>query len=80
MTEREAIEMMARCSAEIKGLRADIERLRPKAEAYDNLAIVLNGLVPQPSRGMGEDLAWTLDKRIREVSEKYKSPKMEQAA
>ena len=65
---REAIEMMNRCKQEIMGLRAQIERLKPKADAYDNLAIVL-GLLPRQSMGMGEDLVWVLDKRMRELKE-----------
>lgn len=64
----EAIEMMARCKQEIQSLRAQIERLKPKADAYDNLAIVL-GLLPRQSMGMGEDLVWVLDKRMRELKE-----------
>ena len=66
---REALEMMSRCKQEILGLRATIERLKPKAEAYDNLAILLN-LLPKPSIGMGEDLVWVLDKRMRELQPK----------
>lgn len=64
---REAIEMMVRCKNEIVGLRSTIERLTPKADAYDNLATVLR-LLPQPSQGMGEDLVWALDRRIRELT------------
>lgn len=67
INNREAIEMMNRCKREIVGLRATIDRLKPKADAYDNLAIVL-GLLPQRSMGMGEDVVWTLDKRIRELT------------
>jgi hypothetical protein len=66
---REAIEMMNRCKHEIQNLRARIAALEPKADAYDKLAIVL-GLLPRPSVGMGEDLVWTLDKRIRELQPK----------
>lgn len=69
ISNREAIDMMNRCKNEIIGLRATIDRLKPKAEAYDNLAIVL-GLLPQRSIGMGEDVVWTLDKRVRELSPK----------
>lgn len=65
----EAIDMMNRCKSEITGLRAEIERLAPKAHAYDNLTVVL-GLLPRPSIGMGEDLVWTLDQRIRELQPK----------
>lgn len=67
ISNTEAIEMMNRCKHEIVGLRATIERLKPKADAYDNLASVLR-LLPQPSVGMGEDVVWILDKRIRELA------------
>jgi len=66
---REAIEMMNRCKHEIQSLRAIIKALEPKADAYDKLAIVL-GLLPRQSVGMGEDLVWVLDKRIRELEPK----------
>lgn len=69
ITNQEAIEMMNRCKAEIVGLRATIDRLQPKADAYDNLAIVLH-LLPRASQGMGENLVWILDKRIRELAPK----------
>ncbi len=67
ISNQEAIEMMNRCKQEIVCMRATIDRLKPKADAYDNFAIVL-GLLPRPSVGMGEDLVWTLDKRIRELT------------
>ena len=67
MENKEAIEMMNRCKNEIISLKATIDRLKPKADAYDNLATLLR-LLPQPSVGMGEDLVWVLDKRIRELS------------
>jgi hypothetical protein len=69
----EAIEMMNRCKQEIAGLRAEISRLKPKADAYDNMATILR-LLPQPSVGMGEDLVWVLDKRIRELTPKPAEP------
>lgn len=69
MNNQEALQMMIRCKEEILSLRRQIERLQPKADAYDNLATVLR-LLPQPSIGMGEDLAWLLDKRIRELQPK----------
>ena len=65
----EAIQMMNRCKQEILSLRAVIARLEPKADAYDNLVRVLR-LLPQPSVGMGEDMVWILDKRIRELEPK----------
>jgi hypothetical protein len=73
MNDKEAVEMMNRCKHEIESLRGEIGRLRPKAEAYDNLAIVL-GLLPQRSVGMGEDLVWTLNKRIREIEQPAAMP------
>lgn len=62
----EAIQMMERCKADILNLRAEIARLQPRAEAYDNIAILLR-LLPRQSMGMGEDVVWTLDRRIREL-------------
>lgn len=67
MSDKEAVDMMRRCKDEIVTLRATIDRLSPKADAYEKLAIVL-GLLPQRSVGMGENIVWTLDKRINELS------------
>jgi hypothetical protein len=69
MEVRETLEMMNRCKHEIMGLRAQIDLLTPKADAYDKLAIVL-GLLPRQSVGMSEDLVWVLDKRMRELQPK----------
>lgn len=69
MNNAEAIEMMNRCKHEIMDLRAQIDRLRPKADAYDNLASVLR-LLPQQSIGMSENMVWILDKRIAELTPK----------
>lgn len=69
ISNKEAIDMMQRCKDEILTLRARIDRLQPKADAYDNLAIVLH-LLPQASQGMGENLVWIIDKRIRELESK----------
>lgn len=69
ISNKEAIDMMKRCKDEILTLRAQIGRLQPKADAYDNLAIVLS-LLPGKSMGMGEDLVWTLDNRMRELTPK----------
>ena len=66
MHDKEAIEMMRRCMSEIKILRAEIDRLAPRAKAYDDISILL-GLFPRPGISMSEDLAWVLDKRIREI-------------
>lgn len=69
MSDQEAIEMMNRCKHEIVSLKAHIERLRPKADAYDNIAQLL-AMLPRQSVGMGEDLVWVLEKRIRELTPK----------
>lgn len=69
ISNQEAIEMMNRCKGEIIGMRATIDRLKPKADAYDNLVVVL-GLLPRQSDEMGEDLVWIIDKRIRELTPK----------
>lgn len=69
ISNQEAIEMMNRCKHEIMNLKATIGHLQPKADAYDNLATLLR-LLPKQSVGMGEDLVWILDKRIRELQPK----------
>lgn len=73
ISNQEAIEMMNRCKHEIMQLRAEIQVLRPKADAYDNLATVLH-LLPQRGVGMGEDVIWTLNKRIEELQPKSAEP------
>lgn len=70
ISNKEAIEMMNRCKSEIASLRAEIVRLKPKADAYDNLAIVLQFLQRGGGMAAGEDLIWVLDKRIRELTPK----------
>ena len=69
MSNKEAIEMMQRCSEEIRQLRRRIETLEPKAAAYDDLSTVLR-LLPKPSQGYGEDLVWILQKRMEELRPK----------
>lgn len=76
ISNQESIQMMNRCKAEIVSLRSVISHLQPKAEAYDNLVTVLR-LLPKPSIGMGEDLVWVLDNRIRELEPKPKAEKPE---
>jgi hypothetical protein len=65
-SDREAIEMMERCISELGSLRAQIDQLRPKADAYDNIATIL-GLLQKPSQSYGESLTWVLRKRIQEL-------------
>lgn len=69
ITNQEAIDMMERCKQEIKNLRSMISYLQPKADAYDNLSAVLR-LLPQKSMGMGEDITYRIDERIRELTPK----------
>lgn len=74
MEDKEAIEMMQRCSQEIKFLRRQVDALTPMAEAYDVLAKTINSLSPRQGQGMGEDVAWMLDKRIQEIQKSPVNP------
>jgi len=79
MSTAEALDMMRRCKEEITSLRRHIAILEPKAEAYDTLAAVIR-LLPRPSIGMGEDLVWRIEQRIKELSEEQTAaatPKVE---
>jgi hypothetical protein len=64
VTNEEFLNMARRASEEIKALRAHISFLLPKAQAYDNMALVL-GMIPQQRQGMSEDFASVLDHRIK---------------
>ncbi len=65
MKDRDAIDMMRRCSEEIKMLRGQIGDLAPKADAYESIKTVLS-LVPlsRDPQGHSEDLAHRLDREI----------------
>jgi hypothetical protein len=67
--ENEYISMMTTCAHEIKSLRRTVADLQPRAEAYDRLSAVID-MFPRRSVGMGEDLAWRLDKRVEELRTK----------
>lgn len=71
MHDVEAIQMMTRASDEIKTLRRTIDQLAPKADAYDAIRQIQD-LMPRRSQGMSEDVAWLLDKRIRELQNEPK--------
>lgn len=73
ISNKEAIDMMQRCKEEILSLRARIDRIQPKADAYDNIASVLR-LLPQASVGVGENIVWILDSRIRELTPPVPQP------
>ena len=71
MTANETIDIMERCSQEIKSMRRRIGELETKANAYDSICIIL-GLLPRPSVGYGEDLAWRLNSDVKKMREKMK--------
>lgn len=64
--KREMAEMAERAAAEISDLRNSLTRIAPRAEAFDALQQVL-GMMPRPSRGEGEDMAWRLKNRAAEL-------------
>lgn len=80
MHDQEAIEMMGRCSNEIKMLRQQVASLAPKAAAYDVLALTINTMAPRQSVGMGEDVAWMLDNKIAKIKEAIELEKTKQPA
>lgn len=69
MKTTEMIDLMSRCRDEIRHLRNIIDRLSPKAEAWDRMGVVLN-MIPQRTGGMSEDLAWFLDQHINALQNK----------
>ena len=67
MGNNEVIEMMTRCAEDIRALRRQIDCLKPKAEAYDAITIIL-GLIPRGGNVcVGEDVLWLLDRRIADL-------------
>lgn len=78
MNINESIEMMRRASNEIKQLRNVIDNLAPKAEAYDLLTKVVNGLAPGRSMGVSEDVAWMLDRRADELTKELAKPAVQE--
>lgn len=66
MSNMEGIQMLQRCSEEIRMLRVQRDNLAPKAEAYDLINKIV-GLMPTQGRGYGEDILWKLEKRIAEL-------------
>ena len=79
MHDQEAIQMMARCSSEIKQLRAEIARLAPKAQAYDDISALIRFLPHGGGICSTEDLAYVLDKRVKELTEAAKAPAQPEA-
>jgi hypothetical protein len=73
MNDKEAIDMMHRCLEEVKSLRAQVAHLSPLAEAYIVLRDVVRMAAPRSgASSMGQDVIWTLEKRIREMEEASK--------
>lgn len=71
MEDKEALNMMRRCLSDIEQLRAERDRLAPLAEAYAVLRDVVR-MVPKPSQGYGEDIAWVLKDRIQKIEDANK--------
>jgi len=61
---RNFVEMGRRAASEIKHLRAQVEALRPKAEAYDLMSKVVHHSLPGAPQAYSEDLAWRIEKEI----------------
>lgn len=66
MNNKDTIDMIHRCIEEIEMQRREIDRLRPKAEAYDAITVIL-GLLSKPPQGYGEDIVWRLRKQLDEL-------------
>lgn len=64
--KKNVAEMADRAAEEIERLRRVNSELAPRAHAYDTITTIL-GLLPQQSQGYGEDLAWKLRKRAKEL-------------
>lgn len=74
MTDKDTIEMIEQCIAEIESLRRANAELAPKAHAYDAITQIL-GLLPGESQGYAPDIVWRLRKQIDELQ-----PKVEEQA
>jgi hypothetical protein len=70
MNNQEALQMLNRCKHEITQLRATVEYLKPKADAYDNITTILRLFSPQTGMLSGDDLIRTIQKRIDELTPK----------
>lgn len=64
---RDFVDMGRRAASEIKYLRAQVEALRPKAEAYDLMSKVVHHSLPGAPQGYSEDIAWRIEREIEEV-------------
>lgn len=73
MEDKEAIDMMTRCIAEIQTQRQINDKLAPQAEAYEVIRDIVR-MQPRQSQGYGEDLIWRLKKKIEELQPKPEVP------
>lgn len=60
-------QLLATAMHEIQDLRRRNEVLSAKVEVMDLFALVLNTSPARQSMGMGEDVAWSLQKKIDEL-------------
>ena len=81
MENAEVLQLIHRCTSEIKDLRKQIDYLQPKAEAYDALLTVLRMVPHGGTMGMGEDLVRLLDRKVRDIeAEEARKKAAEEAA
>lgn len=74
---QQMVEMMRRCEHEIRALRAEIDRLKPQADAYQMLCKVLHFFPSaQRSEGYGVDLVWMLNKHASELEAQIAASKI----
>ena len=66
MRNQDVIDMATRAAEEIEMLRREIDRLKPAAEAYHAICAILR-LLPVPTQGYGEDVAYRLRKQAEEL-------------
>jgi hypothetical protein len=73
MQDKEAIEMMQRCVIEMRQLRERLGFLSVQGEAYTVIRDLVRLASPRGGiESMGQDLVWTLQKRIEELEKKNK--------
>lgn len=66
LRNHDVADMADRAAEEIEGLRRQIDHLRPQAEAYQAICSIL-GLLPQPTVGYGEDIAYRLRRQALDL-------------
>lgn len=74
-----ALNLLHNARSEIMVLKQQIRELRPKAEAYEALLIVM-GLLPQQSMQMSQDLPASIEKFTTSVDADRRKREAEKAA